>query len=109
MSGKLREEGDYDAYIRQLIRQVLMTSKGERVCRPEFGGGVRRQVFAPLNVANAALTRTIVFEALTRWLAALIKVERVEVTARQETLSIEVEYLVIARGETRVLNEEVLL
>lgn len=109
LTGKVREEGDYNAYIVQLIRQVLMTAKGERVCRPEFGAGIRRQVFAPLNDATAALTRTMVYEALIRWLGGLINVERIEVTSEAETLRIEVQYLVIARGERRLLNEEVTL
>ena len=46
------EEGDYDDYIRQLIRQVLLTAPGERVNRPDFGAGVRRMVFAPNNPAG---------------------------------------------------------
>ena len=47
-SARLRQETDYEAYIRQLIRQVLLTAPGERINRPEFGAGVRRLVFAPL-------------------------------------------------------------
>ena len=45
--GQVAEEGDYEAYIRQLIRQVLMTAPGERINRPDFGAGVRRMVFSP--------------------------------------------------------------
>ena len=30
----------------RLIRQLLLTSPGERVCLPEFGCGLRRLVFA---------------------------------------------------------------
>lgn len=107
LSGRAAEEGDYALYIRQLIRQVLLTTKGERVCRPQFGAGVRRQVFAPLSNETAALTRTLVLESLNRWLGRLIRVDRVDVTADMATLTISVEYLLIARGETRILNEEV--
>lgn len=107
LSGRAAEEGDYALYIRQLIRQVLLTAKGERVCRPQFGAGVRRQVFAPLSNETAALTRTLVLESLNRWLGRLIRVDRVDVTADMATLTISVEYLLIARGETRILNEEV--
>jgi phage baseplate assembly protein W len=108
-SGRLAEEADYDAYVRQLIRQVLLTAKGERINRPGFGAGVRRLVFAPLTDASAMLARTMIYEALTRWLPAIITVESVEARADQSTLSITVVYRVVAHGERRYLNEEVVL
>lgn len=106
-SRAVREEADYDAYIVQLIKQVLLTAKGERVCRPEFGAGLRRQVFAPLNDATAALTRTLVYEALNHWLGTLIKLENIDVITDGDAMRVIVEYIVIARGTRRILNEEV--
>lgn len=105
--GRAAEEQDYDAYVRQLIRQVLMTAPGERINRPDFGAGIRRMVFAPNNPAAASLTQTLVYQALSKWLATVIKVEEVAVTSEDEKLFITVHYLVIQRGERRVLNEEV--
>jgi phage baseplate assembly protein W len=107
--GRATEEGDYEAYVRQLIRQVLLTAPGERVNRPDFGAGLRRMVFAPNSPAVASLTQTFVYQALTRWLATVIKVEQVAVTAEEEKLLVTVRYLVLQRGEVRVLNEEVAL
>lgn len=107
--GTVAEEPEYDAYVRQLIRQVLLTARGERVCRPDFGAGLRRQVFAPLNDTSAALTRTLVYEALVTWLGTLIRVDQVTVRAEAETLRVSVEYLVIAHGERRLLDEDVVL
>jgi hypothetical protein len=107
--GRLAEEPDYDAYIRQLIRQVLLTARGERINRPTFGAGVRRLVFAPLSDASAMLARTMIYEALTRWLSTLIQVETVEAQAIESRLEIVVVYRVIAHGERRYLNEEVVL
>jgi len=106
-AGRAKEEGDYDAYIRQLIRQVLMTAQGERINRPDFGAGVRRMVFAPNNPATASLTQTLIYQALSRWLPTVIKVEEVAVSAEQEKLLITIHYLVIQRGTSRVLNHEV--
>ena len=68
--GRAAEEADYEAYIRQLIRQVLMTAPGERINRPDFGAGVRRMVFAPNNPATASLTQTLIYQALSRWLSS---------------------------------------
>lgn len=107
--GRAAEESDYEAYVRQLIRQVLFTAPGERINRPDFGAGLRRMVFAPNSPAVASLARTFVYQALTRWLSSVIKVEQVAVTAEESTLRITVQYLVLRRGEVRVLNEEVAL
>ena len=109
LSGRTQEEPDYDAYVRQLIRNVLLTDRGERINRPNFGAGVRRLVFAPLSDATAMLARTMVFEALTRWLDKIIKVEQVTLDVQAEALLITVVYRVIAHGEQRYLNEEVRL
>lgn len=108
-AGRAAQEPDYEAYVRQLIRQVLLTAQGERINRPDFGAGVRRMVFAPNSPAVASLAQTFVFQALTRWLATVIKVEDVAVAADAEKLLITIRYLVLARGEVRVLNEEVTL
>jgi len=105
--GRAAEESDYDTYVRQLIRQVLLTAPGERINRPDFGAGVRRMVFAPNSPATATLAQTFVYQALTRWLATVIKVEEVKVAAVESTMLIDVRYLVIQRGETRILREEV--
>ena len=105
-AGRAAEETDFDGYVRGLIRQVLLTEQGERVNRPDFGAGVRRMVFAPLSPA-ASMARTLVYQALTRWLSTVLRVEDVQVSARDSTLVITVRYLVLRTGEERFLNEEV--
>lgn len=107
VGGRVAEESDYDRYVRQLIRQVLLTTPGERVNRPSFGAGVRRMVFAPNSPATASLAQTFVYEALDRWLGTVIRVEELTVTANDSTLTIDLRYLVLQRGEVRFLNEEV--
>jgi len=105
--GRIREEGDYENYVRQLIRQVLLTNLGERINRPDFGSEIRRAVFAPINsAATTTYTRALVFQALSRWLANFIRTDKVEVTVQESTLTVNVEYTVIARGEQRFLNVE---
>ena len=107
-SGRLRQETDYEAYIRQLIRQVLLTAPGERINRPEFGAGVRRLVFAPLSPATASLAQTTIYQALTAWLDTLIRVDDVRARVTEPgRLDIGVTYLLRARGEQRFLNVEV--
>ena len=102
--GRFREEPDRDRYIRQLMLQVLLTTPGERVNRPDFGCGVRAMVFAPNSPAGAALAEVLVHQALTRWVGDLIAIERIATTAEEATLSIEINYRPRHRRDTQVLN-----
>jgi uncharacterized protein len=107
--GRLAQETDYAAHVDQLIRQLLLTSPGERINRPDFGCGVRRMLFAPNSTVTASLAQVTIFEALNRWLSQVITVGDVQVTAQEETLSIAVAYTLRARQEKRYLNLEVTL
>lgn len=107
--GRLQQEHDYPAHVEQLIKQVLFTSPGERVCRPDFGCGVKRLVFAPNSDVSASLLQVSVFEALKRWLDAVISVSDVKVRSLEETLEIRIAYILKARQEKRYLNLEMTL
>jgi uncharacterized protein len=107
--GRLAVEDDYAAHVEQLIRQVLFTHPGERVNRPDFGCGIRRMVFAPNSDVSANLAQVSVFQALDKWLGALIEVARVEVEAREEVLEVKIAYVLKARRQQRYLNLEVTL
>jgi phage baseplate assembly protein W len=95
--------------VEQLIKQVLFTSPGERVNRPDFGCGVKRMVFAPNDEVVASLAQATILEALTRWLDPVITVNIVRVQAVNEVLRILVAYTLKARQERRYLNLEVTL
>jgi phage baseplate assembly protein W len=105
--GQLKKERDYDRYVAQLIKQVLLTSPGERAHRPDFGAGLLRMVFAPNDPATASLLKTTIFQNLTTWLGTIITVNDVQVSADDSTLNVTVVYVVKARGTQQVLNLEV--
>jgi phage baseplate assembly protein W len=69
----------YQDHVDQMIRQVLLTDPGERVCLPTFGAGLRRLIFAPISAQLAATTEMVVAQALTTWLGDQIVVQKVEV------------------------------
>jgi len=85
---------DQDDHIRDLIEQVLFTTPGERVNRPDFGSGVMQLVFAPNSDELAAATEYLVQGALQQWLGELILIEAVQVESQDSTLRITVQYLV---------------
>jgi phage baseplate assembly protein W len=92
--GLTAEAPDEDAYVRGLIEQVLFTTPGERVNRPDFGSGLLQLVFAGASDALAAATRLSVQAALQQWLGDLIEVEAVETTREDATLTVTLRYLV---------------
>ena len=85
---------EYEAHIRDLIEQVLFTSPGERVNRPDFGSGLRGLVFAPNSTELAATTQYLVQGSLQQFLGDLIQVDAVEVENEDATLRVLVRYLV---------------
>lgn len=103
--GRIRTEPDRSAYVRQLMRQVLLTAPGERIDRPTFGCGVRRMVFAPNNPASAALTEVLVYQALNDWLGDVVEVGEIDVHAHDAVLEIAITYRDRETGHTDVLNE----
>jgi len=102
---------DYASHVDQMIRQVLLTSPGERIDLPEFGCGLRQLIFAPHSSALDAATNLIVLQSLNRWLAGIITVQNVVVTPLAQLddpakLNIEIQYTLLAtqtNGSVQVL------
>ncbi|GAA2015059.1 GPW/gp25 family protein [Catenulispora yoronensis] len=91
----------YPDHVRQMIEQVLFTTPGERVNRPDFGCGLLDLVFEPDSVELAAALQVSAAGALHRWLGDVIVVDSLQVEAEDSTLRIEVRYLLVATGEVR--------
>lgn len=84
----------YEQHVRDLIDQLLFTSPGERVNRPDFGAGLLKLVFEPGGEAMAATLQMAVQGALQQWLAAVILVESVAVSVVESTVTVTVRYIV---------------
>ena len=87
---------EYEESIRQSIRLILETSRGERVMRPDFGCGIHERVFAVNGNAIRGLVADDVRESLLEW-EPRIDVIDVTVTARgteEEVLYISIDYRV---------------
>jgi phage baseplate assembly protein W len=96
----------YEAHVDQMIRQVLLTSPGERVNLPEFGCGLRRLLFAPNSDALQSTTEILVRQALSRWLGDQVEVSKVTVSASDDGSAVQVllEYSLIETRTTRLLE-----
>ncbi|WP_245633671.1 GPW/gp25 family protein [Amycolatopsis jejuensis] len=98
--GRTAETG-YADHILDLIEQLLFTTPGERVMRPDFGCGLLDLVFEPDSPELAAAVQVSAEGSLQRWLGDLITVQSLEVTAEESTLRIEIGYVILATGERR--------
>ena len=59
----VHQEADVD----EAIKLILMTMKGERPMRPEFGSDLHLLMFSPNDADTAGMARRYVYEALARW------------------------------------------
>jgi len=98
--GRTATTGD-DDHIRDMIEQLLFTSPGERVNRPDFGSGVLQLIFAPNSPELAAALQFAMRATLQRWLGDVIEVQDLVVTSDDATLSIDVTYLVRSTAQAR--------
>jgi phage baseplate assembly protein W len=97
-SGQAAHAVDYGTHVEQMIRQVLLTSPGERIDLPEFGCGLRRALFASNSEALAATTQILVLQSLNRWLAGQIDVNKVTVSQPDPDgaqLLVQIDYVLI--------------
>ena len=96
-----RQERD----IEEAIRIILLTPKGQRVMRPEFGCRIHDLAFAPGNSTLLGLASYYVEEALAMW-EPRIRVE--DVNARldpdsPERMLIDIQYSIKATHDRRSL------
>lgn len=97
----VHQEQDID----EAIRMILLTNKGERPMRPEFGSDLFRIQFSPNDAATAGLARRYVTEALSWW-EPRIEVRDVRAgpdPRNSARLLIEIEYHIPATNSDRNL------
>lgn len=88
-------------HLRDLLEQLLLTSPGERLNRPDFGCSLLRQVFEPNSPELAAAVQYTVMAAIQRWLGDLVEPQAVEVVSLENTLAVTVRFAVRRTGEQR--------
>jgi phage baseplate assembly protein W len=89
---------EYEDDIREALRIILMTSKGERMMRPDFGAGLHDFVFESMSATNIGRVQAAVTDALVKW-EPRVEVIGVKVEPEQGELGkllIDIEYLVRA-------------
>lgn len=91
----------YGEHVRDMLEQLLLTSPGERVNRPDLGANLLQLVFAPGGDQLAGTVEIGVRAAVGRWLGDVLDVVRLEVTADDAELRVRLDYRVRRTGELR--------
>ena len=91
----------YSDHVREMIEQVLFTSPGERVNRPEFGAGAQTPPFEPLSRERVAAMEVLMRSVLHRWLGDVIIGREVEITETGSGVEVHVSYIEMATGAAR--------
>jgi uncharacterized protein len=101
----------YPVHVDQMVRQLLLTSPGERVDLPQFGCGLRSLVFAPNTDALAATVKLRVIQGLNQWLADAVTVIDVVVSGpaggavpEPGTLQVTVTYTLVETQTTQAVT-----
>lgn len=58
---------EFEEDIRDAVRIILLTAKGERVMRPEFGTGLHNFVFETMSETNIGTIQAAIQNALIEW------------------------------------------
>jgi len=108
-------QASYQDHVDQMVRQILLTDPGERVCLPTFGAGLRRLLFAPLTTQMQATASMIVSQSLNTWLAGQITVQNVTVEtplsdpgAQPGLITVTVSYVLIETQSVRQTQVQVI-
>jgi Bacteriophage baseplate protein W len=91
-----------DCHLRDLLEQLLFTSPGERVMRPELGSGLQRMVFEPSGEALATALQAQMQAVILQYLGDRLELEGLEVEAEDGSLRITVVYRPLHDGRRRV-------
>jgi phage baseplate assembly protein W len=98
---------DTDAdHVRGMIEQLLLTNPGERVNQPNFGAGLYQLLFAPNSPELAATLQLSLQAAIQRYLADLVVVQSLNVTADNELLLVQVNYILRQTGQASTAQVE---
>ena len=86
-------------HINDMIEQLIFTNPGERVNRPEFGGGMFQVIFAPNSVELQATVHFTLLAALQYYLGDLIEIAGLEIEIADEVFTLSLGYVILRTGE----------
>ncbi|VAW63248.1 hypothetical protein MNBD_GAMMA09-506 [hydrothermal vent metagenome] len=92
--------------VRQSIQIILRTRPGERIMRPNFGGGLENMLHEQNTLTTRRQVRDLITESLQRWETRLIldRVDVWEIEDRPTALRVEIAYRLRRLNQPRQLG-----
>ena len=90
------------------LKNLLLTSPGEKISNPNYGVGMKRYLFEPLNSSLTALIKSNIEIQIRSYLEYLL-LEQVTVTSDEElyTINVSIQYAVPKANIRDILNVEI--
>ena len=104
VDGRMASVSTLEEHIHDEVIQLILTNPGERPFLVEFGGGVRRLVFEPIDDTTAAMAKARIAQAMDRWLGHRVTLEYIEVRTKDSTITVDVRYRLAGTDDSRVLR-----
>ena len=102
VSGRMRMAGGEES-IQQAVYLILMTRKGERVMRPEFGCGIHDFAFESMDFGTVSRMEESVREALILWEPRIRDIE-VNITSGEKEGMMEIHIRYVVRSTNNPYN-----
>ncbi len=103
-NGRTAIVSSQEQHVRDEIIQLLLTNPGERVFLPEFGGGLRRLVFEPLDEATRGVTKAMITQALSTWLGHRVTLENLSVEVEGTAIDVSIKYRLSGTEDSRIVR-----
>lgn len=102
--GRTSQRSTLNEHVKDELIQLLLTSQGERLFLPEFGGGLNRLVFEPASDAMRGMTKAMITQAISRWLGERITLENLEVEIDESKIEVEIKYRIAGTKDSKVVR-----
>lgn len=102
VSGRMKTAEDEES-IQQAVYLILMTRKGERVMRPEFGCGIHDFAFESMDFGTISRMEESVREALILWEPRIRDIE-VDITSGEKEGMMEIHIRYVVRSTNNPYN-----
>src|SRR3954466_6292826 len=95
------EVTDDERHVNGMLEMLLLTTAGERVNRPDFGGGLRQLLFGPASPELAATVQHTLRAEILQWLDDVIDLRELDVWAEEGRMVLNLSYVLRHDGTQR--------
>ncbi len=102
--GRMKTVGTLDEHVHDELIQTILTNQGERPFLVDFGAGVRRLVFEPVDETAGAIAKATITQAINRWLGHRLVLESLNVSVEDSKIMVDIKYRLAGTGDSRMLR-----